>query len=79
MNVCLFLCRGDQTRTGDPFVPNEVRYQLRYTPIVLCKITAFFLKMQEKTKKLMKKFGGIKKKSYLCTRNQGKCTLSGVV
>ena len=24
--------RGDQTRTGDPYVPNVVRYQLRYTP-----------------------------------------------
>lgn len=26
------LCRDDQIRTGDPFVPNEVRYQLRYIP-----------------------------------------------
>ena len=79
MAASFFTCRGDQTLTGDPFVPNEVRYQLRYTPIVRCKITAFFAKLQEKTKKLAKKFGGIKKKSYLCTRNQGKCTLSGVV
>ena len=28
------LCRGDVTRTHDPYVPNVVRYQLRYTPIV---------------------------------------------
>ena len=28
------LCEGrdDVTRTRDPFVPNEVRYQLRYIP-----------------------------------------------
>ena len=25
--------RSDKIRTCDPFVPNEVRYQLRYTPI----------------------------------------------
>lgn len=29
------LSRDDQIRTGDPFVPNEVRYQLRYIPIHL--------------------------------------------
>ena len=34
----LFNCRGDQTRTGDHFVPNEVRYQLRYTPIGIAKL-----------------------------------------
>lgn len=26
------ICRGDPTRTGDHLVPNQVRYQLRYTP-----------------------------------------------
>ena len=31
--------RSDTTRTCDPFIPNEVRYQLRYTP------TAFLLYM----------------------------------
>ena len=31
--------RSDTTRTCDPFIPNEVRYQLRYTPI-------FFLQNQ---------------------------------
>lgn len=25
-------CRGGETRTHDLFVPNEARYQLRYTP-----------------------------------------------
>ncbi len=28
----LFFCRGDPARTGDHLVPNQVRYQLRYTP-----------------------------------------------
>ena len=27
------ICRGDPTRTGDHLVPNQVRYQLRYTPM----------------------------------------------
>ena len=27
------LCRGTVTRTRDPLVPNQMRYQLRYTPI----------------------------------------------
>ena len=26
--------RGDPTRTGDHLVPNQVRYQLRYTPML---------------------------------------------
>ena len=40
--------RGDPTRTGDHLVPNQVRYQLRYTPMLCvipekrCKITALF-------------------------------------
>ena len=27
------LCRKEATRTPDPYVPNVVRYQLRYFPI----------------------------------------------
>ena len=27
-----FFCRGDRIRTCDPLVPNQMRYQLRYTP-----------------------------------------------
>ena len=27
------ICRDDPTRTDDPYVPNVVRYQLRYIPI----------------------------------------------
>ena len=26
-------CRGDRTRTCDSLVPNQERYQLRYTPL----------------------------------------------
>ena len=26
------LCRNEATRTPDPYVPNVVRYQLRYIP-----------------------------------------------
>lgn len=50
-----FLCesRGDQTRTGDPYVPNVVRYQLRYTPKIACfsiacaKLQLFFQKKKK--------------------------------
>ena len=38
-------CRDEATRTPDPYVPNVVRYQLRYIPIFVeigCKGTAFF-------------------------------------
>ena len=27
-------CRNEATRTPDPYVPNVVRYQLRYIPIL---------------------------------------------
>ena len=29
--------RDEATRTPDPYVPNVVRYQLRYIPICVCK------------------------------------------
>ena len=31
--ACLFFSRNEATRTPDPYVPNVVRYQLRYIPI----------------------------------------------
>ena len=31
--LLLFLGRDEATRTPDPYVPNVVRYQLRYIPI----------------------------------------------
>ena len=33
----LSLCRNEATRTPDPYVPNVVRYQLRYIPIAFEK------------------------------------------
>ena len=35
---CLFFCRKEATRTPDPYVPNVVRYQLRYFPISAAKL-----------------------------------------
>ena len=29
-----YFCRNEATRTPDPYVPNVVRYQLRYIPII---------------------------------------------
>ena len=34
------LCRNEATRTPDPYVPNVVRYQLRYIPIAIFVLTA---------------------------------------
>ncbi len=34
LEATIKFCRGEKTRTSDPHVPNVVRYQLRYTPIV---------------------------------------------
>ena len=35
--VLKYECRKEATRTPDPYVPNVVRYQLRYFPIKRCK------------------------------------------
>ena len=32
LHATLLLCRNEATRTPDPYVPNVVRYQLRYIP-----------------------------------------------
>ncbi len=39
---CLRLCRKEATRTPDPYVPNVVRYQLRYFPIAVQKYAIIF-------------------------------------
>ena len=31
--LLLLICRDEATRTPDPYVPNVVRYQLRYIPM----------------------------------------------
>ena len=35
-------CRNEATRTPDPYVPNVVRYQLRYFPIADAKLVRSF-------------------------------------
>ncbi len=37
--VCGGFCRKEAIRTPDPYVPNVVRYQLRYFPFCVCKVT----------------------------------------
>ena len=34
MKICCRFCREEATRTPDPYVPNVVRYQLRYFSIL---------------------------------------------
>ena len=44
-----FKSRDEATRTPDPYVPNVVRYQLRYIPILRVQSYAIFLNyVQEK-------------------------------
>ncbi len=40
-SVTPLCCRDEATRTPDPYVPNVVRYQLRYIPILRCKDRGF--------------------------------------
>ena len=45
----VFKSRDEATRTPDPYVPNVVRYQLRYIPILRVQRYAIFLNyVQEK-------------------------------
>ncbi len=39
--VLRYECRKEATRTPDPYVPNVVRYQLRYFPIAPAKLVIF--------------------------------------
>ena len=43
LHVSLVLRRIEETRTPDPHVPNVVRYQLRYYPNTLLKISCLCL------------------------------------
>ena len=36
-------CRNEATRTPDPYVPNVVRYQLRYFPIAMQNYVLFLI------------------------------------
>ena len=35
------ICRDEATRTPDPYVPNVVRYQLRYIPIARKRVQRY--------------------------------------
>ena len=55
IKVLLLFSRDEATRTPDPYVPNVVRYQLRYIPMAFlesdCKGTVFFWIMSTFRKK----------------------------
>ena len=64
-------CRGDRIRTCDPLVPNQMRYQLRYTPKLVSILNHpqmvsdtgvqryfFFLTLQCFCNKIIKKISG---------------------
>ena len=40
------VCRDEETRTPDPYVPNVVRYQLRYIPIAVKRLQRYCKKMK---------------------------------
>ena len=42
VNGFICFCRGDRTRTCDSLVPNQERYQLRYTSFLRVQRYAFF-------------------------------------
>ncbi len=62
-------CRNEATRTPDPYVPNVVRYQLRYIPPLIYN-AKIYQKMQTKKflKIFIKIFAQTKTSPYLCTR-----------
>ena len=61
LTTSLFSGRDEATRTPDPYVPNVVRYQLRYIPKPA--ITGGFLKPAAKVRKKVKRKKG--KGNYL--------------
>ena len=60
--------RNEATRTPDPYVPNVVRYQLRYIPIEFLKSDAKVDDFSHNGNFFCRKFCKIKKWAYLCTR-----------
>ena len=60
--------RDEATRTPDPYVPNVVRYQLRYIPINLCFVDAKVVVFYELTNFFGEKFGDVEEYVYLCNR-----------
>lgn len=70
---CSFVafCRNEATRTPDPYVPNVVRYQLRYIPFLFCecKGKAFF-EIKRISQKICRKFVESKNMSTFATTNE---------
>ena len=70
-----FVCfgRNEATRTPDPYVPNVVRYQLRYIPILnlWCKCRANISIEERNQGKNEKTFGGIDERCVLCLGKKG--------
>ena len=73
-------CRKEETRTPDPYVPNVVRYQLRYFPMQtehLCSFAAAKVQKKWETSIKCKEncdfysnfLARFRKSIYLCTRN----------
>ena len=60
--------RDEATRTPDPYVPNVVRYQLRYIPMAFEKPAAKVLQIFELRAFLMENFGILSVLHYLCRR-----------
>ena len=63
--LTLLYCRDEATRTPDPYVPNVVRYQLRYIPIARKRVQRYndFLTIVQFFRE---KFAETAKKAYLC-------------
>ena len=65
LRLATLRCRDEATRTPDPYVPNVVRYQLRYIPIARKRVQRyiFFLNYVHFFEE---KFAHTQKKAYLC-------------
>ena len=59
-------CRDEATRTPDPYVPNVVRYQLRYIPMLCNKRVQSYCKKIKSVQFYRKKFVDAQEKNYLC-------------
>ncbi len=59
--------RDEATRTPDPYVPNVVRYQLRYIPIAVKRVQRYIENLNY-VQLLSEKFAGTRKIAYLCSR-----------
>ena len=63
--LSLLFCRDEATRTPDPYVPNVVRYQLRYIPIARKRVQRYGENLNY-VQLFTEKFAGMRKNAYLC-------------